>query len=583
MALLPKKDVVVVGYGAAAGPVTLELARAGHSVVVLEKGPMLTTEDDFQRGSLDTLRWITRGAMLPPDQPDLTFRNSENAVAQPARYRMASTVGGSSVHWSGQSWRYYVDDFKVKSTINEMYNSEGRLGYLAEDRAAIEDWPIRYEEVEPFYEKVEYNIGVGGWPGNIDGRIRPVNANDGNPYEAPRKKDYPFRPLRDNATDMVFRRGATELGLKPFHVPTAITTEPWKSAEGVERAGCTYCSFCTGHGCWNGSKSSSLVATLPLAQQLSNFELRPNSNVLKINHRDGRAVSVTYIDEDGIEQEQPGDIFILGAYSFQNVRLLLHSGINGNGQVGKYFMNRASTSIAATWSDLYLNGWNGPAVQRQGLDDFNGENHSEEKLRLPRDQFFVRGAFIGSPSQRLPLESYNIRPNDVPRWGAGYKDFLAENLNKFMALQLLQEPMPYEDGSLDLDPTYRDRNGMPAIRVTRPVKNNERRMARFVYEKAERILRAAGANRVWGSSNPVSVAVSTHDLGGCRMGSDPTKSVTNRYCQMWTMPNIFIGGGAVAPTMSGHNPTETIWMLSYWMADAITRRKVNLNDARAFT
>ncbi len=581
MAPLPKKEVVIVGYGAAAGPLSLELAMAGHSVVVLERGPHRTTERDFQNGSFDSLRWFIRKEMVPDlGTMPLTFRNRPDEEAKPFHYIMANTVGGSSVHWSGQSWRYYEEDFRIKSMAAERYGKSGLLDYLEADGAALADWPLTYRELEPFYDKVEHSIGVGGWPGNIDGRIRPVRPDEGNPYEAPRQRDYPFRPLRDNATDITFRQGALALGLKPFHVPTAITTDTWTSPYGVTRAGCTYCSYCSGYGCWNGSKSSSLVALLPAAMKSPNFELRPNCHVLRLNHRGGRAVSVTYLDPEGKEQEQPGDIFILAAYSFQNVRLLLHSGIDGNGQVGKYFINRADVLVSCVFEDRYLNGYNGPAVQRQAVDDFNGENASEAKLRLGKEGFFLRGAVICSASQRLPLETYNNAvPPDVPRWGARYKDWLSKNLNRYMQVLNVTEPLPYEDCFIDLDPHHKDKYGVPAARVTRAAKTNERRMGHFIYDRVAAIYKAAGASKIWGRREARAVASMTHDCGGLRMGTDPTKSATNRYGQLWSMPNVFATGGALLPSMSGHNPTETIWALSYWQSAALLGNKLDLTDA----
>lgn len=577
---------MIVGYGAAAGPVALELAKAGKSVVALEAGPHRSLATDFARGAMDTLRWHTRAEMIDKPRMGLTFREDSRSVAAPwpQGYAMASTVGGSSVHWSGQSWRFYEEDFRVASTLREMYGDSRKLAHLAADGAAIEDWPITYAEVEPFYDKVERALGIGGWPGNIGGRIRPVRPDEGNPFESPRSRDFPYRPPRDNATDLVFREGALALGLKPFHVPTAFVMDgSWTSSEGIQRAACTYCSFCTGYGCWNGSKSSTLSALLPATESLAGFELRTGCYVTRIVHRDGLATAVVYRDAHGVEHEQRGEVFVLGAYSFQNVRLLLHSGIDGNGQVGRYFLNRAVTDLHAIFPDRILNGWNGPSVQRQGVEEFNGENARELKLRLPDDQFFVRGAFIGSPSQRLPLETYDVHPPDVPSWGAEYKRFLTGSLNRYMGLQLLTEPLPYEDCRLDLDPSHRDEHGMPRCRVTRTVKQNELRMARFVWDRGKEILEAAGAKRIWGSPGATATASSTHDMGGARMGSDPTRSATNRYCQLWTMPNVFVAGGAVAPTISGHNPTQTIWMLSYWLADAIVRGKVDLADSTAFS
>lgn len=583
MAILPKKDVVLIGYGGSAGPISVELAKAGYSVVALERGAHLDLED-FSGKAFDTLRFITRKEMIPKtsDVP-ITFRSDLDSVARPAGNRMANIVGGSSVHWSGQSWRYYEDDFRVRSTIDEMYGAE-KLAYLEEDGANIQDWPISYDDLEPFYEKTELHLGVGGFPGNIQGEIRPVDPDEGNPYEAPRQRDFPMRPLRDNATDLTFREGALNLGLKPFHVATSITTEPYTNPDGVERPACSYCAFCSGHGCWNNSKASTLGTLLPTAEETGNFELRPECHVLRINHEDGQAISVDYIDlVTGEHHTQPGDIFYLGAYTYQNVRLLLHSGLTGNDQVGKYFLNRSGPSVSATFDDRYLNGWAGPGVQRQGLDDYNGENHSEEKLELADGDFFIRGGFIGSPSQRNPLQSYGIFPPEVPSWGREYKEYLTKNLNRFMSLQILLEPIAYETSYIDLDPNYTDRFGVPAPRIQRQTKQNETRMARFMYQKGVEILQAAGASNVWGRETPVASATTEHDCGGLRMGDDPTTSVTNRYGQMWEVPNILVGGGGLFPTLSGHNPTVTIWALSYWTAAAVLDGKLDFSDSQAFT
>jgi gluconate 2-dehydrogenase alpha chain len=583
VAVHPKKDVVIVGYGAAAGPISTELAKQGKSVVVLERGPHRDLPD-YAPDQFDTLRQVTRAEMVPQvSDYAMTFRSDLSQAAVPVRTRMANTVGGSSVHWSGQSWRYYEEDFELKTATEERYSPE-QLAYLEEDGASLVDWPISYADLEPHYDKTEYYIGVGGFPGNIKGEIRPVVEDEGNPFEAPRERDFPFRPLRDNATDLTFREGALNLGLNPFHVPTAITTEAYTNPDGHERAACSYCPFCTSHGCWNHSKSSSQSALLPTAMATGNFEIRALSHVLRINTENGRAVSVTYLDlVTGEEHTQPGDVFYLGAYSHQNARLLLLSGITGGGQVGKYFINRSGPSVSGIFDDRYLNGYAGPAVQRQGLDDYNGENFAEGKLQLAPEDFFIRGGFIGSPSQRNPLETYNARPPDVPSWGLAYKEYFSENLNRYIGLQLLGEPLAYETSYMDLDPTYTDRFGQPAVRVQRQAKQNEIRMSKFLYEKGMEILTAAGASQVWGNPIPSATASMTHDVGGLRMGADPTVSATNKYGQLWEVPNILVGGGSLFASLSGHNPTETIWALSYWTADALLQNKINLDDSQAFT
>lgn len=582
MATLPRKDVVIVGYGSAAGPLSVELARAGLSVVALERGPLQRTETDFARGH-DTLRYRIRGEWTPRfDSMPLTFRTGPTEEAVPDNCKVPSLVGGSSITWGGFSFRFLADDFRVKSAIEERYGSTPLLDYLGDDGAALADWPISYDDLEPYYEKTEYSLGIGGWPGNIRGRIRPVNPDQGNPFEAPRQRDYPFRPLRDNATGLAFRAGALALGLHPFQSPTAIVTEPYTSPYGINRPACTYCAFCSGFGCWNGAKTSTLVALLPAAEATGNFELRPNCHVLRINRQGPRATSVEYVDEHGVHQIQPGDLFILGAYTTQNVRLLLFSGITGNGLVGKYFMNRPGPTIRATFSDRFLNGYAAPGVQSQSVDDYNAENAASEKLALPRDEFFVRGAVILTPCQRTPLETYQEVPPEVPQWGAAYKQYLRENLNRFMALYAAGEGLPYETSYIDLDPVHKDQYGVPAARVQRQVEGNEVRMARFFYRKGVEILKTAGASRIWGREIPIPEGGTTHDVGGCRMGANPHTSVTNRYGQLWEVPNVFASGGALFPTMSGHGPQETIWALSFWMADAIVQRKVNLSNAEDY-
>lgn len=579
MPVLPRVDVAIVGYGAAAGPLALELAQAGYRVVALERGQHLTTERDFHTGSYDTLRWFVRKELIPDaSEMPLTFRNTADQVAVPAPYRMASVVGGSSVHWSGQSWRFYEDDFRLAATLQDRYGSSGLLDHLVEDGAAIADWPLTYDELEPFYDKTEYHIGIGGWPGNIGGAIRPFHPDEGNPFEAPRRRDFPFRPLRDNATDLAFRQGAIARGLKPFHVPTAVTTDQWTSPYGIARNGCSYCAYCQGYGCWNGAKASSLVALLPATMISSNFSLRSGAHVLRINHRGGRATGVTYL-QDGREFEQPAEIVVLAAYSFQNVRLLLASGIDGGGQVGKYFINRPEFHVSAVFDDRYLNGYNGPSVQRQAVDDYNGENAAAEKLKLGKDGFFVRGAAIASAAQRLPLETYADVPPDIRPWGAAYKSFLSNYLNRYLRTLNVAEALPYEDCRIDLDPTHKDKYGVPAARVTRSIKSNERRMAHFVYDRIVEILKAAGASRTWGRRDPIAVATMVHDCGGLRMGQRAADSATNRYGQLWTMPNVFATGGALFPTISGHNPTETIWALSYWQSEAIRTGKADPSDS----
>lgn len=621
-ATLPAVDVLVVGTGAAAGPLAKELVDAGLRVVCLERGPFQRTDPDFAgRNMFDELKIGVRGEMeAKGDDLYLTFRDDPKKVARRVSYGMRIGVGGAGEHWSGQSWRFYEEDFALRSkVIDGRYKGVDLADILKNEGASVEDWPIAYAEVEPFYEKVEYEIGVGGRAGvlSTDGSLDRAKARlfdnrqltggqdteeGGNIFEGVRRSPYPFAPLRDNQIDITFRKTALEMGLSSFHVPTAITTDVWTSDLGVRRAGCSYCVFCTGYGCWNGSKSSVLSAILPYLEQKANFEVRPFCDAFRVNTSDagrGRkiAASVDYFDAAGRVVRQPARIVVLAAYSFQNARILLNSGLDGNVTgtdevfVGKYFLNRPGGASAHVVFDTHvLNGYSGPAVQRRGCEHFNGENAAEIKLKelLAKKQFFLRGAFVGSPSQRLPMSvASSAVPPGAPSWGAAYKSHLRKAFIRYTNLQLLLEPLPYEDKRLDLDPTHKDARGIPVCRVTNPPHENERRMVRFIGEKGREILRQAtkmfGGGHVWGGTNVTMSALMTHDTGGTRMGASPAMSVTNRYGQMWQVANLFPVGGSLFPSMSGHNPTETIWMLSAWVGSAIAQKRVDLEDAERFS
>jgi gluconate 2-dehydrogenase alpha chain len=621
--ILPTVEVLIVGTGAAAMPLAKELVDTGFEVVCLERGPYQTIQSDFApRKMFDELKIDIRKEMLPHgDDLYVTFRDDRRNVAKRSEYPMRKGVGGSNEHWGTGSWRFYEDDFELKSTVVDgLYKGIDLSAVLQNEGAAIQDWPGTYAEFEPFYEKVEYEMGVGGRAGvlSTDGTLNrstaqtvdnrqlhnaPDTEEGGNIFEAVRHKPYPFPPLRDRQTDIVFRKAALEMGLSTFQMPSGITSRPWTSELGVERAGCSYCSFCSGYGCWNGSKTSPLSAVIPYLQEKRGFKIRPFSDAFRVNTIDAgnglkMAKSVDYFDSNGAVVRQAAHIVVLAGYTFQNVRILLNSGIDGSFvsrdgvSVGKYFMNcvkDGGVQANIVFDKIVLNGYDGPsAAQHRTCDHFNGENFAELKLRelLPKGQFFLRGAAIAGTSG-LPLQGLpNLLPPSMPKWGATYKEYVRRAFNQYLSVHFIQEPLPYEDKFVDLDPTYKDSRGIPVCRVTNPAHENERRMASFMAQKGEEILRQAarmfGGGTVWSRDLVEMVGVHTHDTGGTRMGSHPARSTTNRYGQMWQVPNLFPVGGSLFPSMSGHNPTETIWMLSSWVGSAIAQKCVDLESSGKF-
>ena len=560
-----KTDVVIVGAGAAGGVIAAELAKAGLRVIGLERGPRLTTKDFAPR---DELRFFQRQDLRPnvKRQP-VTLRLNKNARAVPLRQiSMGNNAGGGTVHYGAVSWRFHEDDFRARSHTIERYGAKA----IPED-SSLADWPMTYAELEPFYDKAEYEIGISGKAGNVQGR----KIAGGNVFEAPRQREYPLPPLADDQSGLLFDEAAKKLGLHPFSAPHAIISQPY-----MGRQACTYCGFCQAFGCHVGAKSSILVTKLPEADATGNFKLITNAMCYRVNSdNSGRATGVSYFGPDGSDNTIEAEIVVLAPFIYDNTRLLLLSktarfpdGLaNSSGQVGKHIMAHIGAKVYAAFDNRYVNNFMGPNAQKHALDDFNADNYDHGNAG------FIRGSQIavataateGGPlASSLGLEP----PHGTPTWGAAFRDFFAKYYARTVVLMSETENLAYPDQTIDLDPDVRDAWGLPAPRITynwrRP---NELKAVAFIHDKLEEMARVMGATHVWraplGGGGP-----GPHTQGGTRMGTDPKTSVVNRYSQSWDVPNLFIVGSSTNPSMSGFNPTLTIEAVAYMSADAIVTR-----------
>jgi gluconate 2-dehydrogenase alpha chain len=560
-----KTDVVIVGAGAAGGILAAELGKAGMKVIGLERGPRLTTGDFTPH---DELRYFQRQELRPnvKRQP-VTWRPNANVRAYPLPVlNYGNQAGGGTVHYGAVSWRFHEDDFRARSQTLERYGAAA----IPQD-SSLADWPLTYAELEPFYDRVEYELGVSGKAGNLQGR----KIAGGNPFEAPRRREYPLPPLLVDQAGALFETGARTLGYHPFSTPRAILSQPYQG-----RPACTYCGFCQAFGCHIGAKSSILVTKLPEADRSGNFKLMTGAMCYHVNtDNSGRATGVSYYGPDGSDNTIEADLVILAPFIYDNVRLLLLSktarfpnGLaNSSGQIGRHLMAHIGVRVFAAFDDRYVNIYMGPSAQRHTLDEFNADNFDHGGLG------FIRGAQISvSPAD---LEAGPIGaavsmnpPPGIPRWGAAYRDFLATYFARYAAINAQTENLPYADQMIDLDPNVRDQWGLPAPRLTYDWRRaNELARVEFMTKKVEELGKAMGAKHVWRSPQG-SGAPGAHHEGGTRMGSDPTTSVVNRYGQSWDIPNLFIVGSSTFPSMSGFNPTLTIQALAYMSADAIVNR-----------
>src|SRR6195952_4192656 len=315
---LPRKDVVVVGLGWTGAILSHELAKQGLDVVAIERGPWRDTASDFPPSyAQDELRYAVRlDLFLRPEQETLTFRNNMSQTALPLR----NGAGGAGVHWNGQTWRFLPTDFNIRSHLEQRYGKEA----LPADMT-IQDWPLSYDEIEPYYDRFEKLCGTSGKAGNRKG----AKHRGANPFEGGRSSEYPPPPLPQTFAAKLFADAARQTGHMPFPQPASNLSEAYTNPLGVKLGQCTFCGHCERFGCGNYSKSSPQACVLPALLRFQNFSAQTESEVTRINldSTGKRATGVSYVDSSGEEWEQPANIVLVCAFALFNVRLMLLSGI----------------------------------------------------------------------------------------------------------------------------------------------------------------------------------------------------------------------------------------------------------------
>lgn len=570
---LPRKDVAVIGLGWTGSILSLELARAGLEVVAIERGPWRDTATDFNVGTApDELRYAVRqDGLLRPSQESITARNTPDQRALPIRrwgsFLPGNGVGGAGVHWNGQTWRFLPDDFRVRSHYTQRYGA----GFLPEGNH-IRDWPVSYDELEPYYDRFEQVLGISGQAGNIGGAIQP----GGNPFEGARSRGYPTPPMTQGYAQGLFARAAEGAGLHPFPRPSANLSSAWTNPYGCSLAPCTYCGFCERFGCANYSKSSPQTCVLPALVREPGFEARTDSEVTRITlSPDGRhATGVTYVDLQGNEWEQPADLVLLCAFGLFNVRMLLLSGIGKpydptteTGVVGRNYAYQTGSGSTGYFDGARFNQFAAAGSLGVAADDYNGDNFDHGP------HGFVGGASLTCAyTNARPILNHPTPPG-TPEWGSAWKRAVRDTYQRVAGVGAQGSVMSYRTNYLDLDPTYKDPLGRPLMRMTFDYKDNERRMASWMADRSDELVHAMGAKqtRVSRITGPWSVVPyqTTHNTGGAIMGADPTLSAVNRYLQCWDVPNVFVMGASAFPQNAGYNPTGTVGALTYWSLEAI--------------
>ncbi len=539
-------DFVVIGAGAAGGVVAKELSTAGFQVVVLEQGPYLRAED-FEHDELKKKRiWsppyigqdvLTNDHSLQPN----TFRKTakDKAALAPA-VQYGRCVGGGSVHFTANYWRFHEIDFIERS----------RFGPI--EGTGFADWPITYGDLEPYYTKAEWELGISGLAG-------------ASPFDPPRSKPYPLPPLPVKSSGVLMDKGARKLGWHSFPAPLAILSQPYRGREA-----CHHCGYCIFFGCEWGAKSSTLASVIPMAEETGRCEVRTGCYVRKIStDKAGRVDGAVYFDSQRQEQFQKAKAVVLCANGAETPRLLLLSksnlfpdGLaNSNGLVGKYLMFDCDSGANGTFEHP-LNEYKSVVVTRVVHDFYDSD---------------PKRGFYGGGGMDARLEAYPVEyalfstPPGTPKWGAGFKRSLQENYNRQLMILTHLTTLPLESNTITLDPEVKDAWGLPAMRVTYKNHPDDLKNMAFFSDRALELLDAAGAQKKW-AIEPQETTASVHLMGTCRMGNDPKASVVDKYHRAHDVPNLFIVDGSSFVTSGRNQPTCTIQALAYRASDYIARQ-----------
>jgi choline dehydrogenase-like flavoprotein len=535
-----KFDAIVVGAGAGGGIAACVLAEAGKSVLLLERGDWIDYRQE-KRDHLRNHRVSQYGHNTGPDiegNPRVIVDQDGSArVVKPYEggYNAnAAGVGSGTVVYGGQAWRFHPLDFKMAST------------YGVPAGSSLADWPISYEDLAPYYERAEWEIGVAGGP--------PVQ-------EMPARREYPLPPMPDTLRGKAIRAGATSLGWNTQYVPILANSVPWGG-----RPACTHCQHCVGFACPVDAKNGTQNTVIPRALATGRCQLITRAHAAElILDETGRIVAGVAYFAEGERKEATADVVVLACGAIETARLLLNSksrhyssGIgNQYDQVGRNLQGHVYTGASGLMPSPVWDGIGpGPTVATLQF------NHGNDGV--------VGGGMLCDEFVPMPISFLKTdRPTWIPSWGAAHKEWMRHAYRSTIQVRGPIHEIPSPHSRVMVDPQVRDKFGLPVARLSGTTHRESAKTAEFMRRRAEEWLRASGAETIW--SHPVGVGLSAgqHQAGTCRMGDDPKTSVVDRNCRVHGHDNLFLADSSVHTTNGGFNPVLTLMALSFRTAETI--------------
>ena len=569
---LDRFDALVVGSGAGGSAAAHALTAAGRKVLVLEAGdnhfPGLDRPGHIQWPlySNDEIKMSLRNFVnQDPLVEPRTFRQTENEDARvdPDVNNLTRNVGGAAVVSSVSYPRFTAVDFRLASALRDAGRDFPGTSFI--------DWPLGYDELEPFYSETDVLSGIAG----------AAEGEGSDPFMSPRSSPFPLPPQPEMYVGRVLANGAKRLGYHPFNYPSAVNTRPYPAGDpDNERTPCVSCGLCTGYGCPRNSKGSPAVTTLRRALLTGYCQLRYNAHVtrLVLDGAQRRVVGVEYVDDDGRKQSATADVVILAASPIETVRLCLLSGLGGeggtgsaSGHLGRHMMFHFQTIGVGIYKQR-LHGERGRSITN-GMSDFRGIQEGGAALQPDRP---LGGVIeFGTSSEPITAARQFLQPQAITfanLTGVSLKQLLVESpFSAHIAVMIMHgEDAPQPTNRVDLDPAVTDVFGLPVPRLTYQNHAFELDAATFYKPLMLQVHEAAGA--AYGFFDPYDPTVpprSRHVLGGLRMGDDPRASVCDRWGKVHDIDNLYCADGGVFTTGSGYNPTPTIIALALRAAGSI--------------
>jgi len=539
-------NAIVIGAGAGGGVVAKELAVGGLSVILFERGGW-PVYDDYMNDEMLLHRVKVMDSAYGVDwdknrRVSIDYEGKRTTVtpADGSYNNIAGWVGSGTANYGAMGWRYMPEDFRLKTVYGHVEGS------------TLEDWPFTYDDLEPYYVKAEWEVGVSG----------DSNA----PFSGPRSKPYPMPPFEYNHEGRLFHQVCKRLGLHPFPIPMLRNSIAYNG-----RAACVRNRNCTGCLCPVDAKNGTQNTVIPVAMKTGNCIVKTHCMVAEIIVDDrGRAKGVNYFDENKKGHIQTADVVVVSSSAIETARLLLNSKSklhpqgagNNNDWVGRNLQGHGYPGASGLFEFEILD-LKAPGAT-MAICDFNHHNPG-----------LVGGGMLCTEFNQPPYTFSTVRPPGFARWGKEHKDYQRKNYYRVGRLHGPLQEIPLFESRITIDPEVKDYWGIPAAAMSGSRHPLDRENSLFMTSQAERILKEAGATLTWVKGIPGvrnnGPSGGSHQAGTCRMGNDPKTSVTTGFGQIHQIDNLFVADASLMVTNGGFNPALTIMALGYRVGDYIVK------------